>query len=663
MESGRPVDMEKVEGAPESVGSVEVLEVMEVAAEVEPEPQKPSQSSQLPQEDNFSMSRSQDQNNSQVYGPRSPTGLSCIIPTCKVSDDRETSKAAPAAPAPTQSSGSGEDKEEDLLSDVLKKAAAEDCGAEESSRGSNPEAASERSFQYLEDAQRLIPSQDPVYFELQPPAKSPMGPPQSVILEPMLVSEFRVAQPGEELSSMTSSRRREELELLESPPGSYIPPYQLALEGSVAGTKREESPRPSPHKRFRPEEDRTFTLRGATAVGPPPGPLAFRLTGALGRVNYRSPVLEMTKNGESGFIPHDFPWVEPELAVDPDPTPEELGEDRFMKVKETSSGVVDRTVIRNNMVPFLMIVLDSEDQTYIPSTTFFDLAVNRMEAAVLVHHPKLRPVFWCCSKWMGCGVIEIEAGEYLEEWRAVLSGLTLDGGLKAETFPKDSLLMGQDVTALLKENYLTYDISMMNHCLVYRNKQLQGNVRVVCSKQYSPHDITRHAINMDGWQMIYLGGDCVFMESLSRFPVSHRFHVGPSSVVLRGGIRKPAFLSEQARAQFTWFKPNDTLVPSLGLQPVQGTSSTTLTRSSSSTSSSGQGGSSIKPKQMQATRKSKALLVKTMSEPAKAEAGLEEKVIDTVKSASQKSVQKPVVLKPKNRSARIKARQAKKSCC
>ena len=628
------------------------------------------ESSQLPLEDNYSMSQSQDLQNSQVYGSRSPTGLSVAFPNCKV-----TEMAANKGGVEEGEVESGKDGR-DLLSEAMREVPSSEAeGGKPQSAAASAASASEDVSQYgLEDAQRLIPSQDPVYHELQPSPsleKSQSLPQQQQVPldseSPMLISEFRVTHGGEVLPSLSSSRRREELELLESEPGSYVPPNQLALESSSkSGARASPSPRPSPHKRFRAEQDRIFSLRGATLVGPPPGPVAFRITSALGQVNYRSPVLELTKNGESGFLPHDFPWEEPELAVDPDPSPEELGEGRFMSVKEFSSSSTMRTVIRDKMVPFLMLIVDSEGQLYIPSTAFFDLAINRVEVMILTRFPNLRHLFWTSTKWMGCGIVELEAVEGLEEWRVVLSGLILDNGLKAETFPKDSLLMGQDVTALLKENYLTYDISWMNHCLVYRNKQLQGNVRVVCSKQYSPHDITRHAINIDGWQMIYLGGDCVFMESLSRFPVTHRFHVGPSSVILRGGIRKPAFLSEQARAQFTWFKPSATLEPSMSLQPVRENSSEGSALLSSSSSSDPNASVMVKTtgkttaKQRASAKKqlpdpipsTSAGLTKTLSEPNMSSVKTE---LNVKKSSSQK---------PKNRSARIKARQARvKTCC
>ena len=65
--------------------------------------------------------------------------------------------------------------------------------------------------------------------------------------------------------------------------------------------------------------------------------------------------------------------------------------------------------------------------------------------------------------------------------------------------------------------------------------------------------------------MVYLTGDCVFMEFLAKHPMSHHFTVGPSTVVLKGGIRKPPFLMDKPKSQFTWTKT--VFTPAL-LEPV-----------------------------------------------------------------------------------------------
>ena len=150
--------------------------------------------------------------------------------------------------------------------------------------------------------------------------------------------------------------------------------------------------------------------------------------------------------------------------------------------------------------------------------------------------------------------------------------------------------------------------------------------------------------------MIYLAGDCVFMESLSKSAVNHRFHVGPSSVILRGGIRKPAFLSEQARAQFTWFR--QPLQPVQGLAPTSSEEPAELSRSLSTSSGVGPSlGSSEVPS--------------TSAGLGRRRSGRKspKRTACSVPSCSSPAQKKPSA-RPLNRSARLKAKAAKnKSSC
>ena len=613
------------------------------------------QSSQLPSEGGFTLSRPEDRANSEVYGPPSTvpsassptrvgplsaTGLSSTFPGCNVRERDVTDREFGASSQPVT--------RRDLLSEAVRGMAGD------TSAGGGEDMEEEER---LEDAQRL--SQDPELL-LSDPRGYVDG--HKIVMDGANPGKFNLVRCDSRPSSLSSSRRREEMELLESESGSVAPPppNQRALIPSGPSVRfSENNDSPGPHKRFRVGQERPFSLHAATIVGPPPGPLAVRITSAIGRVNY-APILDLTKNGEAGFFPHDFPWEDPDLVVDPDPAPSVLDENRFVAVKELSSSSTLRTVVKNEMISFLLIVRDPEDTLYIPSTTFFDSVVNKMEITILTKFPHLRSLFWSSSKWMGCGILEISNEDGLEEWRVVLSSLILDGVLVADTFPKDSLLMGPDVTALLKDPYLSYKIKWMSHCLVYRNKQLLGNVRVACSKQYGPHDITRHDINIDGWQMIYLAGDCVFMESLSRSPVTHRFHVGPSSVILRGGIRKPAFLADQSRAQFTWFRSDSKFAPS-SLQPIRELAPASedpalLSRSSSASSGIGDSIAADIPGTSGTAGKRK-----TGRKSAAQVASCQAPSCTTTPSVP---TQKKAVARPMNRSARLKAKAARnKSCC
>ena len=126
-------------------------------------------------------------------------------------------------------------------------------------------------------------------------------------------------------------------------------------------------------------------------MGPPPGPLAVRLTSAIGRADTCA-AMDLTKNGEPGFIPHDFPWDGLDCTF-PDPSPETMGDSRFMAVKELAAGSVMRTIPIDRSVSFLLVVRDSDDQLFIPSLPFFDMVVNLMESTIITNVHVLLELF------------------------------------------------------------------------------------------------------------------------------------------------------------------------------------------------------------------------------------------------------------------------------
>ena len=453
----------------------------------------------------------------------------------------------------------------------------------------------------------------------------------------------------------------------------YLPPNQMAEDRSAPSQVSVDSLLSMSRKRA--PEELEVSLHGSTAILPPPGTLAARITSAIGRANYFCPVLEVAKNGEPGFLQHDFPHLD--VPETPDPSPRELGEERFVSVKELASSRKQRTIPQDEMAEFILLVRDSEKNLYVPSTDFFDIVVNRIEINIITKFPKLRPLHWGTSKWMNCGVLELALAPLLEEWRLVLSKMPLNGGLSVDTFPKSSLLMGPDVTALLKDPYRNYGIRWVGHSLMYRNKALQGHVRVVNSKTYGEHDLTRFGTSMWGWRMVYLSGDCIFMEFLSKHPASHRFIVGPSTVVLKGGIRKPSFLMDKEKTQFTWTRTTFTpalLEPIYSLKPssidppvFKGLSDATAKMSLS-------GGKPISASQPLPSTSS--LSSSMRSDSAASSSSFSSSLSSSSASAPSSSAptpKKPAVLKksvsssssiskPKNRSARLKAK-AKKNCC
>ena len=114
------------------------------------------------------------------------------------------------------------------------------------------------------------------------------------------------------------------------------------------------------------------------------------------------------------------------------------------------------------------------------------------------------------------------------------------------TFPRDALLMSEEVSIMLMDDLKTYKLSCLPSSLFVRNTSLRGHVRITYSKKYGSGDFTVMHQSKDGWRLCYLEGDALFMQSLSQHAESDRFKVGVGKVTIRGGIRKPSFLSKRA---------------------------------------------------------------------------------------------------------------------
>ena len=445
----------------------------------------------------------------------------------------------------------------------------------------------------------------------------------------------------------------------EEPCEIRIPPNQLASPSVSSFVPSR------PHKRFRVEKPE-LSLRGATLIVEDENPLGARITCAVGRADGFSSVDLVEKNGEDGFLQHDFIATEanmPPMPLVPDPSPQELGEERFLAVRESSRSRVLRTIRNSPQLVFILFIRDSEGSLYLPSTSFFDIVVNKMEIYVMTSRPDLISFSWSADKWKSCGVLELAHEPELEEWRSALSKLDLNGFV-ADTFPQDSLLCGPDVSALLKDPYWAYDLSWFARSLTYRNKTLKGYVRTVASKVYEAYDYTRHGVCMDHWRLVYLTGDCVFMEHLAKFPSSFLFKAGPSTTMLRGGIRKPTFLIEPSRTQFTWVR-----CPVLPTEPVRALdplalgqlaieSSPSPPPSSSSSSSLRMSGPVNVPSSAVEAESSKFPLVKSSSLPTDLSSSPLLK-----KPAAKRPAAPKNKAKPKYKSERLKASRSKRECC
>ena len=267
----------------------------------------------------------------------------------------------------------------------------------------------------------------------------------------------------------------------------------------------------------------------------------------------------IVKNGESGFIAHDFSLEASDLHEFDKPSPPPSSNTSFINVVELTRNGVKRTIPKNDVIPFVMV--EQKDDGWITPPLFvFHAAVNMLEGFLMEYRPYLRCVVEWAEEWKGVGIVGLSVDnlDLLEEWRGMVVQLDIPGH-RLDTFPKDCLLVGTELTALLKDKFRFYELKWLPYSLFSRNKGLHGKVRVTYSKTYTASDTTFTGISKKGWRLVYLAGDSIFMDSLKAFTSNYGFLMGSGRIQIWGGIRKPMLpFSSRVRKNsvFSWRRPD-----------------------------------------------------------------------------------------------------------
>ena len=255
------------------------------------------------------------------------------------------------------------------------------------------------------------------------------------------------------------------------------------------------------------------------------------------------------KNGEGGFIRHDFPSAVADDLRGPDPTPIDIPEGSFISVRELAipENRSMRTVPAGvGIIPMILVEFVG-GKWRAPPIKVWEEAVNVIEMKIMRDYPALKFVMAQAGRWRGCGSFGLRCEDVLllEKWRDVVPLVNPS----FNTFPRDALLLSEEVTIMLMDDLKTYKLDAVSDSLFTRNTSLRGQVRITYSKKYGPGDMTSMFQSKDGWRLCYMEGNSLFMQSLAQHSESDRFKVGCGSVTIRGGVCKPSFLSRRALAR------------------------------------------------------------------------------------------------------------------
>ena len=227
----------------------------------------------------------------------------------------------------------------------------------------------------------------------------------------------------------------------------------------------------------------------------------------------------------------------------------------------------------------------------IPSKQRFHDVLNQVDNRIRREHVPCQFVLRWNSDWeggiglMGLCIIDVKA---LELYRKMITEVSV-GDLVYNTYPKDVLNHGTEVSLYLRAELKALDLEFIPYSLFEKNRLLDGSVAVRYSKEAQIRD---EQPATGGGKLVILEGDQDFCKSIHNYPSNHHFRLGTSSVKLRYEEYGKEFLSPVQPQPDQILRPQPEQFDSSVRKPpsVQSLNpGASLTPSSSSTSSSSSG--------------------------------------------------------------------------
>lgn len=168
----------------------------------------------------------------------------------------------------------------------------------------------------------------------------------------------------------------------------------------------------------------------------------------------------------------------------------------------------------------------------IPSKQRFHDVLNQVDNRIRRDHVPCQFVLRWNSDWeggiglMGLCIIDTKA---LELYRKMITEISV-GDLMYNSFPKDVLNHGTEVSIHLRAELKAMDLEFIPYSLFEKNRMLAGSVAVRYSKDVVAKEEQGQS---NGGKLVILEGDQEFCNSIHNYPRNHHFHLGTSAVKMR----------------------------------------------------------------------------------------------------------------------------------
>ena len=204
----------------------------------------------------------------------------------------------------------------------------------------------------------------------------------------------------------------------------------------------------------------------------------------------------------------------------------------------------------NRVAKFLLVARNRYTKRWsIPSKQRFHDVLNQVDSRIRSDRVPCQFVFRWNSEWeggiglMGLCITDTRA---LELYRTVVSEMFV-GDLTYNTYPKDVLSHGTEVSLLLRAELKCLDLKFLPYSLFEKNRLLAGSSAVRYSKDLGKDD--QNSGKSAPGKLVVLETDSDFRQSIQNYPSNHHFKLGTSTVKLRYEIEERVRQQQQQQRQ------------------------------------------------------------------------------------------------------------------
>ena len=194
---------------------------------------------------------------------------------------------------------------------------------------------------------------------------------------------------------------------------------------------------------------------------------------------------------------------------------ETLGDRNITRVVNVADLVGDQIDLGNGgtmkiaeIIPFIVLKYDpmTDKNWTIPDPDLYWILINRVTNAAMERDNTAGDAYRWATLWGKVGLIGLASRDLtaLNGYRKLVEE-QVSGNTRFTLYPKDALEKRANLSVLLRENYIGFNIKWLAKAIMMRSR-MKGGLRVTHIKTYQDSDVTRNGVSKMGWRLVLLQG-------------------------------------------------------------------------------------------------------------------------------------------------------------